>query len=318
MAYFYEAISIPHKLKSCKCVAVISHRLSPYYLILYNSMIMKFLEKLSHQAWMLVLLGVSVFFLCTHLFALVKLPVFADEAIYIRWSQLIMDDAPRYLFFPLNDGKTPIFIWTMIPFLQLIQNQLFAGRLVSVFVGLAQMLIIKELAKAFGAKRTGQLAAMVAMAILPFWFLYHRMALMDSMMTLWLSLSLLCLKLLVDHLDTASQKGAWKKGIVFMVLSGVTFGLALLTKLPALFFGPVFVLISIFPFAQLKLKNHVEPQHAALLHCSQSSTIIWMWLGMTTKLEISTLKCNGIFCIVCVTISPSLFIFIFPWITVPK
>ena len=50
-------------------------------------------------------------YLSTHLYGLTRLPIFADEAIYIRWSQLIIDDWQQYLFFSLNDGKTPLLIW---------------------------------------------------------------------------------------------------------------------------------------------------------------------------------------------------------------
>src|SRR5690606_14151004 len=87
----------------------------------------------------LLLLSVFGLYLLTHLVNLTGLPVFADEAIYIRWTQLIIDDWQRYLFFPLNDGKTPLHMWLMVPFQLVVADQLLAGRLLSVLVGLLQL-----------------------------------------------------------------------------------------------------------------------------------------------------------------------------------
>jgi len=75
------------------------------------------------------------------------LPVFADETIYIRWSQLIIDDWQRYLFYPMNDGKTPLQMWLMVPFLLIFDNQVWAGRLLSVLVGAISMLALMWSAK---------------------------------------------------------------------------------------------------------------------------------------------------------------------------
>jgi len=77
--------------------------------------------------WLIIVL-ILIFYLILTIFRLSKLPVFADEAIYIRWTQLIIDDWQRYLFFPMNDGKTPLQMWLMLPFQFLFKNQLFAGR----------------------------------------------------------------------------------------------------------------------------------------------------------------------------------------------
>jgi hypothetical protein len=64
--------------------------------------------------WLVVGSGIALLYLFTHLWKLTILPVFADESIYIRWAQLIIDDWKQYLFFPLNDGKTPLQMWLMI------------------------------------------------------------------------------------------------------------------------------------------------------------------------------------------------------------
>src|SRR3972149_9189614 len=64
------------------------------------------------------------------------LPIFGDEAIYIRWAQ-VMRAEPTLRFLPLSDGKQPLFMWVVIPFLKLISDPVFAGRFVSVLSGLA-------------------------------------------------------------------------------------------------------------------------------------------------------------------------------------
>ncbi len=182
-------------------------------------------------------------YLLTHVYNLVILPVFADESIYIRWAQLIMDDWKRYLFFPLNDGKTPLFIWLLIPFQNIFRDQLFAARFVSVIVGFIQLLVLKELTKLLGGRQKAQWLAMVMATILPFWDLYHRMALMDSMLALFLTLVL-----------WGILKLQQKFSLQWIIITGFFFGLAIWTKLPAIFFLPSSF---VWPF----LKNRKPSSH---------------------------------------------------------
>lgn len=186
----------------------------------------------------LVTLFIFLIYLITHLYNLVLLPVFADESIYIRWAQLIMDDWKRYLFFPLNDGKTPLFIWLLIPFQNIFSDQLFAARFVAVGVGFIQLLVLKELTKFLGGRQKTQWLAMILTTILPFWYLYHRMALMDGLLALFLTLVLWGILQLRK-----------KFSLFWTVLTGIFFGLAIWTKLPAIFFLPAFF---VWPFLKNK------------------------------------------------------------------
>lgn len=185
-------------------------------------------------------LALVALYLATHLFKLVSLPVFADESIYIRWTQLIIDEPTRYAMFPLNDGKTPLFIWSMLPFQFLFQDQLWAGRLVGVLVGLGQMLATGWLIGLLGGRKKTQMLGMILTAVLPFWFFHHRMALMDGMLALWLSLSVGG-ALLVSK--AKNKKDAWWA----VDLVGLGFGLAMLTKIPAVLFLPTFALVGLVP-----------------------------------------------------------------------
>lgn len=184
---------------------------------------------------------ISLIFLASHLFQLTKLPVFADEAIYIRWSQLIIDDAPRYALFSLNDGKTPLFIWLGVPLQYLQLDPLWAGRFISILAGLGLVFVIMALAKEFGLSRSWQYFAAGAVTIWPFWFFHHRMALMDGLLAFWLSLTWLCL---IKTLKTNQ--------IIWALAAGSCFGLSLLTKLPAILFLPGLTLVIIQSYFQIK------------------------------------------------------------------
>src|SRR5258708_16805526 len=66
-------------------------------------------------------------------------PIFADEAIYIRWAQ-IMKAEPTLRFVSLSDGKTPLFMWMMTVMFKFIHDPLQAGRLLSVIFGVVTLL----------------------------------------------------------------------------------------------------------------------------------------------------------------------------------
>lgn len=209
------------------------------------------LQQKLQRNWIMVAL--LVFYFIFHLYNLTALPIFADESIYIRWSQLIIDEPARYLFFPLNDGKTPLFIWTQIPFLNLFSNPVFAGRLVSVLVGAFQVLVMGELAWLLSKSKKARFLAMLLTAILPYWFFHHRMALMDGMMTLFLSISWYSALKLVLRIDTAGSTSLIKyvrdkEFLAWVGLAGLGFGLALWTKLPAILFAAPLLLTALFSF----------------------------------------------------------------------
>jgi len=169
---------------------------------------------------------------------LTRFPIFADESIYIRWSQLIIDDWHQYLFFPMNDGKTPLFIWILVPFQFLFHDQLFAARIVSVLIGLLQMFVVKEIARRIGGRPKTQIFSMILIMILPFWYFHHRVALMDGLLTLLFSLVILGVIHCVQNRRVS---------LPAIVTTGIFFGLSFWTKIPALFFSPVLPLFAFLP-----------------------------------------------------------------------
>src|SRR3990167_2856565 len=84
-----------------------------------------------------VFLTVAYFFL--RLYRLMSLPIFTDEAIYTRWSQIARFDA-GWRFISLTDGKQPLFVWFDMVVMKFIQDPLMAGRIVSVLTGFFTMI----------------------------------------------------------------------------------------------------------------------------------------------------------------------------------
>ena len=95
------------------------------------------LRKLVKDWKITIFIGLTILLIGTILrtFNLTHLPVFGDEAIYIRWAQ-IMRTEPTLRFLPLSDGKQPLFMWVLMPFLKIFSDPLVAGRMVSVLTGL--------------------------------------------------------------------------------------------------------------------------------------------------------------------------------------
>jgi 4-amino-4-deoxy-L-arabinose transferase-like glycosyltransferase len=187
--------------------------------------------------WILAGLGVLVFGLTLRLINLTILPVFADEAIYIRWSQ-IMSSEPTLRFLPLSDGKQPLFMWILMFFVKRMSDPLFAGRLLSAVSGVGSMIGLFFLTYYIFKSRLSAIFASILWALSPLSLFFDRMALVDSMLTclgIWtLFLSLVMANTL--RLDMA-------------MLLGFALGFAGLTKSPALFFA------ALIPVAIILLKK---------------------------------------------------------------
>ena len=135
---------------------------------------------------------ILAFFLLIVLYFLLRVPnltlqpIFADEAIYIRWAQVMRAES-TLRFLPLFDGKTPLFMWSMMPVLKFIEDPLFAGRFLSVVSGFMSLVGVIVLGwKVFGKKVA--LWAGFLYVITPYIVFFDRMALVDSMLaafTVW-------------------------------------------------------------------------------------------------------------------------------------
>lgn len=183
--------------------------------------------KIFRKWWRVLFLGFLVLALALflRLYNLTILPIFADEAIYIRWAQ-IMAHEPSLRFLPLSDGKQPLFMWVAMFVVTRFQDPLFAGRLVSAFAGLGTIVGLFSLGfYLFKSWKVGLLAAFF-WAISPFGIFYDRMALVDSMLTMFGVWTL--------FLGVIAAK---TKRLDFAMLTGFALGFAVLTKSSALFFA---------------------------------------------------------------------------------
>lgn len=170
----------------------------------------------------LIFIIISILYFALRLPNLTLQPIFADEAIYIRWAQ-VMRAEPTLRFLPLSDGKTPLFMWLIIPLFKVFSDPLFAGRFLSVLSGFATLVGALFLGWRFFGIKTG-LWSTFLIATVPFMVFFDRMALVDSMLTafsIW-SLNLALLLIKYSRIDLA-------------MLLGYFMGASLLTKPPGFF-----------------------------------------------------------------------------------
>lgn len=183
---------------------------------------MQWFPKLKKIEWIVIFSLVIAYFALT-LTSLTKLPIFVDESLYLRWAQIAWHDA-SWRFISLTDGKQPLYVWFVIPFLKFISDPLAAGRAASVAVGLFTVLGMGYLGWLIEGKKTAFMAMLLAM-LSPYLFFYYRFGVMESMLvatSLWVcSFSILLAR--SRRLDVA-------------MLLGMITGATILTKSSGMFF----------------------------------------------------------------------------------
>lgn len=123
---------------------------------------------------------ITALFFFSRLVSLLSVPIFTDEAIYLRWAQIAKNDA-AWRFISLTDGKQPLFIWLVMIAMRFIEDPLMAGRIVSVLAGFATMLGLFFLGKEVFKNRWIGITSSLLYAIYSFALVYDRMALYDSL-----------------------------------------------------------------------------------------------------------------------------------------
>lgn len=159
----------------------------------------------------------------TRIFNLLNIPLFTDEAIYIRWAQIGLSD-PAQRFISLTDGKQPLLTWLMYPALKIFSDPLFAGRIVSSFSGIFAVIGMYFLTRELFGRKAAFISAIVYI-LSPFTLIYDRLALMDSLLAAFCIWSLYLEMLLVK-----------KQRLDIALLLGWCVGLGMLTKSSALFY----------------------------------------------------------------------------------
>lgn len=153
------------------------------------------------------------------------LPIFVDEAIYVRWAQ-VMAAEPTLRFLPLSDGKQPLYMWFLMFLIKYFQDPLFIGRLISVVTGLGTTVGIFILSYLLLKSKKVAFLASSLYILSPFAVFFDRMALVDSMLSMFGVWTVIFTYLTSKH-----------KRLDFALFAGFTLGFASLTKSPALFIG---------------------------------------------------------------------------------
>lgn len=191
-----------------------------------------------HIIFLSAAFGVIALYFFLRLYNILNLPLFTDEAIYIRWAQIAEQDA-NWRFISLVDGKQPMYVWMAMVFLQFVKEPLLAGRLVSVLAGLFTTIGLFFLAnemfrkseegvrKVFSFTKqsvsVGLLSSFIYV-IFPFGLVYDRMALYDSLVASFAVWALYLLVVLVRSLR-----------LDIALISGLVIGGGILTKTNAFF-----------------------------------------------------------------------------------
>jgi len=171
-----------------------------------------------HKKLIVGIVTLSVLYFLSRVINLTVLPIFTDEAIYVRWAQIAKQDS-SWRFISLTDGKQPMLIWGGMVLLRFISDPLAAVRMVSVLCGFFSMIGIGLAARElFKSTKIGIFSSILYL-VYPFTVMYDRMALMDSMVAMFSIWSLYLSVLLVKkpRLDTA-------------LILGMVFGGGVLTK----------------------------------------------------------------------------------------
>ena len=171
----------------------------------------------------LILIAILAIGLGIRLYNLTILPVFVDEAIYVRWAQ-VMATEPTLRFLPLSDGKQPLYMWILMFVIKYFNDPLYIGRLLSVATGIGTTLGIFTFSYLLFKNKLVSLFSVFVYAISPFTVFFDRMALVDSM------LSMFGVWTAIFAFLTAKYKR-----LDYALLAGFCLGFAALTKSPALF-----------------------------------------------------------------------------------
>lgn len=215
-----------------------------------------------HALFALAIVGIIVLYFALRLLNILNLPLFTDEAIYIRWAQIAKQDA-NWRFISLVDGKQPSFIWIGMILLKFFKDPLLAGRMVSVIAGLFTTIGLFFLGNEVfrGKNKTGDypvflftkasvtigLISSFIYVVYPFGLVYDRMALYDSLVgafAVW-GLYLLILTVRTFRLDVA-------------LIAGLVAGGGVLTKSNDFFtiYSSPFLLL-IFDWNKKYFKSHI-------------------------------------------------------------
>lgn len=194
----------------------------------------------------ITIVSILLFYFLSRFFFLSSLPIFTDEAIYLRWAQYLQTDF-KFWDYALTDGKQPLFIWLTTAAMYVFKDPLIAGRFVSVLAGFFSMVGLYFLGKlTFNNRRIGLLSAAMY-TIYPFAIVYDRMAIYDSLVGTFAVWGLYCTIRFMRQINLNNA-----------VLLGAVTALGTLNKTPS-FFNIYLIPFSLllFNFKKQAVKNRL-------------------------------------------------------------
>jgi len=182
---------------------------------------------------------ITLTYFVTRLINLTIIPIFTDEAIYLRWSQIGSYDA-AWRFIPLTDGKPPLFHWFVMLTVRLFSDPLIAGRIVSVAAGFFSLIGIGLAAYVLTRHKSIAYLSTLLYLASPFMVVYDRLAIVDCLLTTISIYSFILAVLLIQtkRLDVALLLGGTigagmltkASGLIFLLLTPFTAIITPLTK----------------------------------------------------------------------------------------
>lgn len=194
------------------------------------------------KPWLLPFVFLLASFFLLRLVNLTSFPLFADEAIYIRWSQ-VMRAEPTLRFLPLSDGKQPLFMWFLMGWQKLFSDPVLAGRTVSVLSGLGSLFGLGAIFWLLSGQIKVVFWGLLLYLLWPYFVFFDRLALVDSLLNMW-GLWFFALTLALSR---------WPR-LDLALLSGMALGVGLLTKSPAIFFAFALPFTLFYPLQKLNFR----------------------------------------------------------------
>ena len=124
------------------------------------------------------ILAISLVYIVLTTTSLTLLPIGNDEGIYLDWGMRTIAK-PGYLYYPINDGKTPLLMWFFGLSQKFFNDPLFAGRLVSVVAGLIGLVGLYKIGDSYFNKKTAIFSSILFL-LTPIIFFYNRQSLMEA------------------------------------------------------------------------------------------------------------------------------------------
>lgn len=210
--------------------------------------------------------SIVVIYLTVTLPFLFRIPLFEDETFHTQWS-LSSKPIVEKLAGPLKVGIAPLFSWLATVLSFITPNQIFAGKLVSVFFGLFTAILLHHILH-LHLKVKFSLWMVIVYMLLPIVIVYSTLAMLDTLMVFFALFSVYSLSLFLQgetpNFHTGSQAGVLNcgriihhfqivknfylktKNISYLLLFFVAFTLALLTKQITALLAPALLIAALF------------------------------------------------------------------------